>query len=1062
MKKLFFFASTAAVLATACTDDLGLKNNQGGLMAEGNTRIVATMSIDEGTRTFLENDADKTYKWSPGDAIGVYNAGEEGVTAVGFRYGQTTADGAAQFYGNLLDIPGEGDLYYAVYPYPTGTITEGQITMTVPASQQYDRAQAADPSKWQFGNLTGSFNQFMAPAVAYGLASTAEDGMPQFSMKFTPMVNYLVFPFQTFVDMTVSTVELSIEGEKLSGDFTVALDKVKTGNYAGAANPISSSDNTSIILNCGQGLTLNAGQGTNFWFVVPANLDLANAAITFQVNASNAEGPIDDPKLTFTKTLSPYAPVLGVNKVQPVYSLTNEAWTYTGTSAIVLTTQAQFIEYAYLVTNGNQAIYEWLESNEAGYDMSYSMLPNMVNTYDDANPNGNPSRSWNDLVLKFKEGGITDASDIAYYLAFNNNTNNAIKYPVKSAVLVKEIIFNPQTLSTELGLTLNTTIAPYYQKVYLDYVTNNGIPTIGGGSFEGTYTNRGNIYSISGLGTQPVSLTGLTINSTDNNGLFQGTGAPEGQTAVSFGTLQNINLNNLKVNVGETIDNKVVYALLAAPSYSNFNGVTVSGISDVVYGAACTSVPTTNKALFRADYSTWYNWNIGANGSVEYTNYSTGVVNNSTNNINLFAGSLNVTSNTENPKPEFYFAAKGHGVNNYANINIVGNDSYTRNGWGAVLTIPDASSASANNEPAAAELINKISNGANYNVKTAYSVVDSKTSYWTGTAASAIPALQPWVPQGTAEQLAALVQSGKGGEFEFTTYNLDLMGSYVPELNKAENANTVPAYWYAAKNAGNGTTAVEISTNKVANSITNVYINGTNPGQTGPTKMFTLFGYDAIVNGSLSISNVTAVPSGSGVYIAAVAATTSATETQDITVTGYQVPADAWDEVSQLGDQANGSWPNRLNGAGGLYQFINSGDQVAYLVGSKYSGYVVPTKPWQAGVAAGVLNLKLVGGSEGYVLENPNVGGTTNQEFGIVNVSFPPNDENNMSTVILYLNGFEADNFKTWNYAPVESNWTLKVITTINGKETTYINTAERNIYGTYQFLQNNWIGGDN
>lgn len=614
MKKLFFFASAVALLATACSDDLEIKSDKfEGTF--GNTRLVASFSVgaDENTRTEMVNNPNsasgKSYKWSKGDAIGVFAQGGNVDTNAQFSYvyGTGTAEDGS-FTGDLQSI--DGTTYYGYYPYyQNTTLTDNgtSIQMSVNKNQNYNHDAVKDV-EWSWEKpLSGSFASGSAPSVAYGILNTANQ---QLNMQFNAVTSFFVVPMMTYEPVTITKVTLQIlntgttTGVPIAGDFNVTLDPMLQG-YKPTVEGVAGTEDM-ITLNCGQGVELAAGEGTNFWFVVPAQIKLEDKTIEVKVyaNQENEDGelvPVNP--VTFQKPMTSATTTIQ-NQIYRILNLSNNPWEFNTSDDYLITNIAQFLEYAYLVTNGTNAIQEWVDLMTAGGNMNYSSLQEMVKL---KNNNG---ESLESLAEKWNAD--------TYYAG------------VKNAKVIYPITFNTTNLKDALtGLNLSGLLPAYYANIYQTFYNN-------GGWIKNSIGGRPQ-FTLSAI--EGAELTNLSVI---GNGLF----------ANKF-TIDGLVLNNPKINV-EGIDAEF-YTLLGTvddvSKYTNVtvnNGIIVNGEMDVDKEFA---------GLFNSVDSSW----IESTANDEIESDYVGVV----NNTDLyFANYFNLYSN-------FTFNSKlGVGAQDMAHFTI--------------------------------------------------------------------------------------------------------------------------------------------------------------------------------------------------------------------------------------------------------------------------------------------------------------------------------------------------------------------------------------------------------
>ena len=252
MKKLLYLFAALAIFS-GCEQMEGLDQPvQGGTeenVGDLPTVIYATVddeSANVKTRTYADG---KTILWHGGDAISyigpnAYRAkyqydGEDGVASAEFTPKET---------GNVPSGAVKPAIPFAVYPYNSGAYckqVDGVNTLVVnfPTVQNY------------------APNSFGRDAnIMVGVGESADD----IDFYFCNACGYLVIKLLG-TDVAVKTIELTaLGGEKLSGTGYISA------SY-GEAPVVTMDDNakSTVTLNCGEGVALNATTATEFWFTLP-------------------------------------------------------------------------------------------------------------------------------------------------------------------------------------------------------------------------------------------------------------------------------------------------------------------------------------------------------------------------------------------------------------------------------------------------------------------------------------------------------------------------------------------------------------------------------------------------------------------------------------------------------------------------------------------------------------------------------------------------------------------------------------------------------------------------
>ena len=252
MKKLFYLFAALAIFS-GCEQMEGLDQPvQGGTeenVGDLPTVIYATVddeSANAKTRTYADG---KTILWHGGDAISyigpnAYRAkyqydGEDGVASAEFTPKET---------GNVPSGAVKPAIPFAVYPYNSGAYckqVDGVNTLVV----NFPTVQNYAPNS--FGREAN---------IMVGVGESADD----IDFYFSNACGYLVIKLLG-TDVAVKTIELTaLGGEKLSGTGYISA------SYGEA--PVVTMDNnakSTVTLNCGEGVALNATTATEFWFTLP-------------------------------------------------------------------------------------------------------------------------------------------------------------------------------------------------------------------------------------------------------------------------------------------------------------------------------------------------------------------------------------------------------------------------------------------------------------------------------------------------------------------------------------------------------------------------------------------------------------------------------------------------------------------------------------------------------------------------------------------------------------------------------------------------------------------------
>lgn len=993
MKKIFLFASASVLLATSCSDDLGFKA-ESGMDIKGNTILDASYVVGEegieeaATRTQLANNSSKSYQWVFGDAIGVFPSRQASTVNAQFSY----LGNGNSFSGELEQLP--GNTYIGYYPFAPAEAVSGEgtnltLTMTIPAAQNFNHTQG-DPAVSTIAPPTGSFASATAPAIGYGKSVAGENGMQQLSMSLTPIASYIVVPVATPTAMTITGATLQVSGgnsddknQYLAGDFTVPVYNVAQGwqpSYELAQAATSSKLSDIITLNFGKGLQVGANQQANLWFVVPMDLVLANNTVTVTVtaNVGNKSGVT----ATFEKAMpASAADPISNNKVVLFTPETKVPWTFsTDENQVAISTLAQFLEYAYLVTNPWDAITQWatMRTTETGDWANLSNLQNMV--------------VFKDAV------DLTDKSTVEGLIT----AGTANLASIKKAWITKNINCTPQQLISDLGYDAQDAMPDYYKAIYQSFMTNGYINPIGS---NGWYP-----FEITGVSPQTTisNLKIQTAANTVNTGImYVGKNSLQGVARMS-----NITMSNLTVTY--TKANKDGYYMLGTPTTGFYNNVTVSG--QVTLNGTATAVESTY--LFGTDQSAFYTYPTD-NGVIVPTNESTNVVN-KTGYKKAQILTINDPNVTENKPYTFDLTQPNCGLSDYGKVIL--EKAATGATFGALIKI-------SKGQDQAEFLINYFEQAEN---TVPYSVFDGETSYWTGWT-NPYGTYTTYFRAGTAENLANMVQSYTASSSEAQRtfnmkWNLNLMGNYTATNDKGY---TKPAhmYWWASPQVA----VFTLTGNEDANTISNVYINGyaSADAETSSTNILTLLGAVSLVNditiNGIEIENV---------------GTTAIANTQIGALSQFPTASDQGTSNNNYVYNMTVNADKAANSAvGGLYSTI---DYIQYGRVSESvcnvalgSGYKVDTY----GRIAGTLNLNVNGSTLssttlGGAAANPYKNTSGADSFGVVNINVTAGTDQNLN---FYVSGFGDKYNVTAATVPTVNQYTVYITDVI--AKNTYIYT---------------------
>lgn len=145
MEKTLYIIAMTMFLAASC-QRIELTENANNERAEYNKTL--TVRTEKMTQSRVGFDADNEFYWTKGDNIGVFTS--EGIEEMTLSDGYQN-ESIGQFYGNFQEEIGE----YAVYPFGSHTLANGQLTYVLPTSYNYTSI-AADANSFNppmFGRI---------------------------------------------------------------------------------------------------------------------------------------------------------------------------------------------------------------------------------------------------------------------------------------------------------------------------------------------------------------------------------------------------------------------------------------------------------------------------------------------------------------------------------------------------------------------------------------------------------------------------------------------------------------------------------------------------------------------------------------------------------------------------------------------------------------------------------------------------------------------------------------------------------------------------------------------
>jgi len=253
MKRIYsiaIFAAVALAAAVSCTDDRGVETpEREGLVAVLDADAPATKAI------MIDKPGVKVESfWEGGDNIGVFGNGGSNVK-FSVAAADISADGKTAFFTATTTTPSGSLTSY--FPYQDGASADGsKVRFTFPAVQHH--------------TLVGGVAQ-ADPAAAIKMGTGTRGGGLSFRNAFAILKIGQVFQSATTVK--------SLEFRDLSGAAVCGEAEMEWSD--GSPTAVITGSGKVITLDCGDGVTLDAGSLGVFFLVVPAREYAKGFEITF-------------------------------------------------------------------------------------------------------------------------------------------------------------------------------------------------------------------------------------------------------------------------------------------------------------------------------------------------------------------------------------------------------------------------------------------------------------------------------------------------------------------------------------------------------------------------------------------------------------------------------------------------------------------------------------------------------------------------------------------------------------------------------------------------------------
>lgn len=298
MKKIFYLASAAAVLFAGCAKDD--TEALAPVSTDAASVLSASVYTGEVTRTYLGED--RKFRWSAGDAIGVFDNGTNSAQNVVFSL-PNECDG--QENGKFVSMDHKllcGKTHFAYYPYTVNmkkAASADDLELTILANQNF---------------RDGSFTPMTAPAVCPEFTVEEVDGVGKANITMYPVADYLNVAIEGTAPIKTLTLSMSSDeaGETpiyLAGTAKLTPVGRKDAGYAEGfrqyltvpADPVSAQWSTDITLTCGQLTDALCHTEKEYMFVIPANVvaKAKNTPVYVKIVVNKGETN----EVTFTKEL---------------------------------------------------------------------------------------------------------------------------------------------------------------------------------------------------------------------------------------------------------------------------------------------------------------------------------------------------------------------------------------------------------------------------------------------------------------------------------------------------------------------------------------------------------------------------------------------------------------------------------------------------------------------------------------------------------------------------------------------------------------------------------------
>lgn len=406
MKKLFFFASAVALLAS-CSKDLTEDVYTEAPSISGNNKITASYASGDATRSHLDrNEKNKLEAaWDNGDALGVLAAvaGDESNASFGYA-------GNNSFDGDLQSVKGRKFILYYPWDQSRKISTDGTLNLIIPATQKYNHKASVKGNTDEGGH--GSFSSGVVPSVAYAEIGEKEDkATATLEAKMQPIASYFSVPFIGIgkVGKMTMSIKVGTTNQRLAGTIPVNVlnptkdESGKEVTFFSLSSVLSSGSSNLITLDCGDGVDLDQEKPSWFTFVVPANMNMKNKVVfTFTVYG------VDDATegTTYTYEMAAVSEDRTNGRNNNINLSGSKPFVWVEAGKYLVQNADQFIEYAYAasVEDGFNLAYDEMKNDD---ELKTALITKDITFGSDYQYVAKENDNFSEAVAKWYEEGVT-------------------------------------------------------------------------------------------------------------------------------------------------------------------------------------------------------------------------------------------------------------------------------------------------------------------------------------------------------------------------------------------------------------------------------------------------------------------------------------------------------------------------------------------------------------------------------------------------------------------------------------------------------------------------------